>query len=70
MSAKRAAVLDQLRRDQRRERAALTPTERLVRAEELRQLSHSLHGHGSTRADESAELLLSVRAWFREHSSR
>lgn len=66
---KRAALLDAIRRDQRRERASLTASERVRRAEELRALGHSLHGRKDPSGDESAELLLRVRAAFRDRLS-
>lgn len=63
---KRAALLDEIRREQRRERARLTPGERLARAAEMLAVGRALHGVG--RGDESAELLLRVRAAFRERT--
>ncbi len=62
----RAAALDRIRREQHRERAALTPSERLRRAEELRALGRAIHGGKDVRGDEPADLLLRVRAAFRE----
>ena len=69
---RRAELLDSLRSEQRRERAALTPAERLARADEMLALARSLHGglpRRVNRADHAA-LLLRVRASFRERSSR
>lgn len=64
---RRAALLDELRREQRRERARLTAGERVARADEMLALGRSLHGIG--RGDESPELLLRVRAAFRERTA-
>ena len=69
IGADRAAMLDKIRRDQHRERAALTPTERLARADELRALGRDLHGPRSARGDEPLDLLLRVRAAFRKRST-
>lgn len=66
---RRAELLDKLRSDQRRERAALTPTERLAQADEMLALARSLHG-GLSRRKDAAEVLLRVRAAFRERSQR
>lgn len=66
---RRAERLDALRSAQRRERAALTPAERLARADEMLALARSLHG-GLPRRDNSAEVLLRVRASFRERVGR
>ena len=66
---RRAELLDSLRSEQRRERAALTPAERLARADEMLALARSLHG-GLPRRENGAALLLRVRASFRERSSR
>lgn len=66
---RRAELLDKLRSDQRRERAALSPGERLAIADEMLALARSLHGGLPQRGD-PAQLLLKVRASFRERSQR
>lgn len=67
---RRAELLDKIRSDQRRERAALTPTERLEQADEMLALARELHGGLRPHREDNATLLLRVRAAFRERTQR
>ena len=66
IGAARARVLDRWRSEQRRERAEMSIAERVAVAASMLDLARRLHGGLTARGDEAADLLLRVRASFRE----
>ena len=63
--ATRRRLLAEVRRKQNRAAFALTPTERVARLDELIELARAV-GTGEPHSDEAPELLLRMKARFRQ----
>jgi len=67
-SERQRAALDEIRRRHKLECAALTPGQRLARAEATRAFGRKLGTLGKSRSDESPEIWLRLLARLRSRS--